>query len=100
MTRTLALALLLALGALACSPPSGDQLAESFTKGCLRGCAQTTNGSLDCNAYCDCATSKIREHRTDAEFSEFIVSASYHPTTEVTSEIERTARQCIHEVRR
>lgn len=100
MTRTFALALVLALGALACSPPSGDQLAASFTKGCLRGCAQSTNGAIDCNAYCECATAKVREHRTDAEFSEFIVSASFHPSPEVTSEIERTARQCLEELRR
>jgi hypothetical protein len=96
VTRRIALSLLLALFASACSPPDPEQLASSFTDGCVKGCTESKGtAALDCHAYCECATRKIRENRTDAEFSEFIVDVSFHPSAKATDEIARTAKLCV-----
>ena len=96
MTRTLGISLVLAVFALACSPPSPEQIDAAFHKGCVRGCTQSGGAqSIDCDIYCDCTTAKLKEHRTDEQFSQFIRAASYNPPPEITNEVMKVAQMCV-----
>ena len=100
MTRRIGLSLLLGLLAAACSPPSADQVAQTMIGACVQSCAPQVRGTnVDCRALCECATAKMREHRTDAEFVDF---ASVGPSIpqQTMNEINRTAKECVDELRR